>query len=99
MEQNSSNILKEVKSWITPALLSFVSMMLYQNMQEMKGDIKTLLNQSAQDKVRIDNLQDKVLRIEDFMFNKNQTRETFYEKPGLMLFKEEEQEIRPVTNA
>lgn len=99
MEQNSSNVLKEVKSWITPALLSFVSMMLYQNMQEMKGDIKLLLNQSAQDKVRIDNLQDKVLRIEDFMFQKDKARNTYYDKPGFILFKEEEPSTKPVHDA
>lgn len=98
MEQNSSNVLKEVKSWITPALLSFVSMMLYQNMQEMKGDIKTLLNQSAQDKVRIDNLESRFLRFEDKLYPK-QTRETSIVVPDIILYKEDEKEIKPVKHA
>lgn len=98
MEQNSSNILKEVKSWITPALLSFVSMMLYQNMQEMKGDIKTLLNQSAQDKVRIDNLESRFIRIEDKLYHK-QTRESSIVVPDMVLYKEDEKEIKPVKRA
>lgn len=98
MEQNSSNVLKEVKSWITPALLSFVSMMLYQNMQEMKGDIKTLLNQSAQDKVRIDNLESRFLRFEDKLYNK-QTREASIVLPDMVLYKEDEKEIKPVKHA
>ena len=98
MEQNSSNILKEVKSWITPALLSFVSMMLYQNMQEMKSDIKTLLNQSAQDKVRIDNLESRFLRFEDKLYNK-QTREASIVLPDMVLYKEDDKEIKPVKNA
>lgn len=98
MEQNSSNVLKEVKSWITPALLSFVSMMLYQNMQEMKGDIKTLLNQSAQDKVRIDNLESRFLRFEDKLYNK-QTREASIVLPDMVLYKEDEKEVKPVKHA
>jgi hypothetical protein len=98
MEQNSSNVLKEVKSWITPALLSFVSMMLYQNMQEMKGDIKTLLNQSAQDKVRIDNLESRFIRFEDKLYQK-QTRETSIVVPDIVLYKEDEKEIKPVKHA
>lgn len=98
MEQNSSNVLKEVKSWITPALLSFVSMMLYQNMQEMKSDIKTLLNQSAQDKVRIDNLESRFLRFEDKLYNK-QTREASIVLPDMVLYKEDDKEIKPVKNA
>lgn len=98
MEQNSSNVLKEVKSWITPALLSFVSMMLYQNMQEMKSDIKTLLNQSAQDKVRIDNLESRFLRFEDKLYNK-QTREASIVLPDMVLYKEDEKEIKPVKHA
>ena len=98
MEQNSSNILKEVKSWITPALLSFVSMMLYQDMQEMKSDIKTLLNQSAQDKVRIDNLETRFLRFEDKLYQK-QTRETSVVLPDMFLYKEDEKDIKPVKHA
>ena len=98
MEQNSSNILKEVKSWITPALLSFVSMMLYQNMQEMKSDIKLLLNQSAQDKVRIDNLETRFLRIEDQPYNKK-TREASLMLPDLVLYREEQKKVKPIKNA
>lgn len=98
MEQNSSNILKEVKSWITPALLSFVSMMLYQDMQEMKSDIKTLLNQSAQDKVRIDNLETRFLRFEDKLYQK-QTREISVVFPDMFLYKEDEKDIKPVKHA
>ncbi len=98
MEQNSSNILKEVKSWITPALLSFVSMMLYENMQEMKSDIKLLLNQSAQDKVRIDNLETRFLRIEDQLYNKK-TREAKFELPDFVLYREEQKKIKPIKYA
>ena len=98
MEQNSSNILKEVKSWITPALLSFVSMMLYQNRQEMKGDIKTLLNQSAQDKVRIDNLETRFIRFEDKLYNK-QTREASIVAPDFILYHEEKKKIKALKYA
>ena len=98
MEQNSSNILREVKSWITPALLSFVSMMLYQDMQEMKGDIKTLLNQNAQNQVRIDNLENRFLRVEDNLYNRK-LRESISLSSSILLFKEEDKEVKPIQHA
>lgn len=98
MEQNSSNILREVKSWITPALLSFVSMMLYQDMQEMKSDIKTLLNQNAQNEVRIDNLENRFLRVEDNLYNKK-LRESISLSSSILLFKEEDNDLKPIKNA
>lgn len=98
MEQNSSQVLKEIKSWITPALLSFVSMMLYQDMQEMKSDIKTLLNQNAQNEVRIDNLETRFLRVEDNIYNRK-LKESISLSSRIILFKEEDKEIKPIQHA
>lgn len=98
MEQNSSQVLKEIKSWITPALLSFVSMMLYQDMQEMKSDIKTLLNQNAQNEVRIHNLENRFQRVEDDIYNRK-LKESISLSSGIILFKEEDKDIKPTQDA
>lgn len=98
MEQNSSQVLKEIKSWITPALLSFVSMMLYQDMQEMKSDIKTLLNQNAQNEVRIHNLENRFQRIEDNVYNRK-LKGSISLSSGIILFKEEDKDIKPTQDA
>jgi hypothetical protein len=67
-------------------------------MQEMKSDIKLLLNQSAQDKVRIDNLETRFLRIEDQLYNKK-TREASLMLPNLVLYREEQKKVKPIKNA
>lgn len=97
MEEKNS-VIKEIKVWITPALLSLVSMMLYQNMEEMKGDIKILLNQTAGDHARIENLEKTVIRFENYLYkgkvsNNYGDEMMMFQKPTL--FKEEEKEIKP----
>lgn len=55
---------KTVKEYIAtyafPALLSFVTMMVYNDMQEVKSDVKALLTQANQDRVKIEYLQKEV---------------------------------------
>jgi hypothetical protein len=98
--EEKKDIVKEIKVWITPALLSLVSMMLYQNMEEMKSDIKILLNQTAGDHARIENLEKTVIRFENYLYkNTKPTSSNYgdhfemYRQP--VLFKEEEKEVKP----
>jgi len=58
MEQDK--ILITVKAWITPMLLMTVSVIMYDNMQEMKSDIKKLLAQSSADQIRLEYLEKEV---------------------------------------
>ena len=58
MEQDK--ILTTVKAWITPMLLMAVSVIMYDNMQEMKSDIKKLLAQSSADQIRLEYLEQEV---------------------------------------
>lgn len=99
MEEKNNSVIKEIKVWITPALLSLVSMMLYQNMEEMKGDIKILLNQTAGDHARIENLEKTVIRFENYLYKGKQSSHWEDEVRQLqipILFKEEEKEVKPV---
>ena len=47
----------QFKSWIFPGLVSILAMMIWQDVTEIKKDVKALMLQSSVDKTRIDNLE------------------------------------------
>ena len=48
------------KVWVFPSLVSVVSLMIWNDVNEIKGDVKALMAQSNIDKTRIDNLERQV---------------------------------------
>jgi hypothetical protein len=55
MRENSS--IQSIKAWIFPTLLSVLAMMIWNDVNEIKADVKALMAQSNIDKTRIDNLE------------------------------------------
>lgn len=53
-------VISAFSTWAFPAVLSFLMMIMYNDVKEMKTDIKALLEQSAGDKVKIDYLQREI---------------------------------------
>ena len=47
----------KIKLWIFPTLVSIIGLILWQEIKEIKSDVKALLAQSNIDKTRIDNLE------------------------------------------
>jgi len=47
----------KLKIWLFPTLISILSVVIWQEVSEIKKDVKALLSQSAVDKTRIDNLE------------------------------------------
>jgi hypothetical protein len=45
------------KAWIFPTLVSLVSLLIWNDVNEIKSDVKQLMAQSNVDKTRIDNLE------------------------------------------
>jgi hypothetical protein len=45
------------KTWIFPGLVSILGMLIWQDVSEIKSDVKALMAQSNIDKTRIDNLE------------------------------------------
>jgi hypothetical protein len=45
------------KVWIFPSLVSILAMMIWNDVNEIKADVKSLMAQSNVDKTRIDNLE------------------------------------------
>jgi len=62
-ENTEKRTINAIKAYAFPTLLSLVSLMVYNDMQEVKSDIKALLAQSSEDKVRIDYLEKELLEL------------------------------------
>lgn len=52
-----------LKLWIFPSLVSILGMMIWNDVNEIKSDVKALMAQSNIDKTRIDNLERAVYGI------------------------------------
>ena len=50
------------KVWIFPTLVSLVSLLIWNDVNEIKTDVKSLMAQSNIDKTRIDNLERQIFK-------------------------------------
>lgn len=57
IHMNENPTLKSIKLWIFPSLASLVGLLIWSDVNEIKGDVKALMAQSNIDKTRIDNLE------------------------------------------
>ena len=64
-----SQIISVIKEWASPTLICIVGMLLYRDVTELRTDVKTLLSQSYVDKTRIDNLEKRVDKLEQKLYN------------------------------
>ena len=55
MRENSN--IQTIKVWVFPTLVSILAMMIWNDVNEIKTDVKALMAQSNIDKTRIDNLE------------------------------------------
>lgn len=56
----SSSAVNSIKSWLFPGLVSILAAIIWQDVKEIKQDVKGLLAQSNIDKTRIDALERSV---------------------------------------
>ena len=61
MDKESSSI-AAFKVWIFPTLVSLVSLLIWNDVNEIKADVKALMAQSNIDKTRIDNIERQVFK-------------------------------------
>jgi hypothetical protein len=50
------------KVWIFPSLVSLVSLLIWNDVNEIKSDVKALMAQSNVDKTRIDNIERQIYK-------------------------------------
>ena len=68
------------KVWIFPSLVSILAMLIWNDVSEIKSDVKALMAQSNVDKTRIDNLERVVYKAAsstNFPFNRDNNTDTF----------------------
>lgn len=53
----ATSTVDKVKLWVFPTLVSLIGLVIWQEIKEIKSDVKALLAQSNIDKTRIDNLE------------------------------------------
>ena len=60
MRENST--IQTLKVWVFPTLVSILAMMIWNDVNEIKADVKALMAQSNVDKTRIDNLERQIYK-------------------------------------
>lgn len=50
------------KVWVFPSLVSLISLLIWNDVNEIKADVKALMAQSNIDKTRIDNLERQIFK-------------------------------------
>jgi hypothetical protein len=58
--QRESSAIAAFKVWVFPSLVSIISLLIWNDVNEIKADVKALMAQSNIDKTRIDNLERQV---------------------------------------
>ena len=90
MRENPS--VQAFKVWIFPSLVSIIALLIWNDVNEIKSDVKALMAQSNIDKTRIDNLVNDVKALETVIYNrKTAGNTTFFIPPHDPWYKPEEE--------
>lgn len=86
------NLMNALKIYLFPSLVSVVSVLIWRDVTELRTDVKMLLAQSNQDKVKIQNLEKHVESLEKMVLYKRTAYTNNVLRAGLtnLLFKHEE---------
>jgi len=57
MRDNNNPSVQAFKVWIFPSLVSVIALLIWNDVNEIKSDVKALMAQSNIDKTRIDNIE------------------------------------------
>lgn len=60
--RNEGSTITAFKVWIFPSLVSIIALLIWNDVNEIKADVKALMAQSNIDKTRIDNLERQIFK-------------------------------------
>ena len=85
------SVISSVKSWLFPSMVGILSYVLYDDIKEIKSDVKQLLAQSASDHTEIINLKSQVdvLNTKVFVYSTNDHKDSkfpLYNQENKLLF-------------
>jgi hypothetical protein len=90
-ENREHPIISKLKAYLFPSLVSFLALMIWRDISEMRADVKMLLAQSNIDKTKIENLEKDVRQLEQAVFHKKVVANVHYPWFMKLYFKPEEQ--------
>lgn len=64
----ADNFNLRINAWLSPMLISVVGIVLWSMFNEIRTDVKSLLKTSAQDQIRIGNLEIRMSNAENVIF-------------------------------
>jgi hypothetical protein len=108
MEKNRGSYPKEevisiLKEWASPVLIGIVGMLLWRDVTEMRNDVKLLLTQQSADRVKIEQLEDDVKILKNYVFTQSQPSDPNSgnspqntKERQTAIYKDEEYELVPV---
>lgn len=93
------SVINSVKSWLFPSMIGILSYVVYDDIKEIKSDVKQLLSQSAADHTEIINLksQVEVLNTKVFVYSKDNPKDKnlpLYNQNNKLLFFNQNDETR-----
>ena len=98
------NIIDKIKIWASPAILSILGMIIWADLQEMKHDVKRLLEVSSSQQAKIESLERDIALIKGTYFKRTSNEPNKEDKtlPFFMPFAKHEEicdlksQLRPV---
>ena len=78
----------KIKIWAFPGLMSILCAIIWQDVKEIKSDVKALIAQSNQDKIRIDNLEREIYGDKTAMNTSNSDEENMPHPPVKLMLSE-----------
>jgi hypothetical protein len=96
----AATVVDKFKVWLFPTLISVISMFIWQEIKEVKADVKELLAQSNIDKTRIDNLERAVFHTTTSQNTPDPTKknDTFYRDLYVLSYDSKKQAYVKQTN-
>jgi hypothetical protein len=64
----STSLADKVKIWLFPSLMGILGMLIWSDLQTIKTNLATALTQTTTDKANIENLNNRVNRLENFVY-------------------------------
>jgi hypothetical protein len=66
----TTNIIDKIKVWASPTIISILGLIIWTDLQEMKHDVKRLLEASSSQQARIESLESDLTLIKSLYFKR-----------------------------
>jgi type II secretory pathway component PulM len=90
----ASTTIEKIKAWATPLLFSTVTYLLWQDISEMKSDVKKLLSESEYKRAIIETLKEDVNQLKQSVYYNKKTASLIKNRTDIYFINEEIYRLR-----